>query len=361
MGTLGELFRTIGPEYLATYGAAIPAAHRKALHAPMACRTDACGVVSYTCSQCGEPHWTFGSCGNRHCPQCQHHKDRVWLDRRLASALPGHHFLITFTVPEALRPFVRSHQRAAYGALFTASADAIKTLARDARHIGGDLPGFFGVLHTWGRQLTYHPHIHYVVPGGAFSSQDGTWHPSRVAFYLPVKALSQIYRAKFRDAMHRLGLIDAIPAAVWTVDWNVNCQAVGESEASLTYLAPYVFRVAITDSRIVQVADRTVWFRYRKPHSRRLRTLPLDVLEFIRRFLQHVLPTGFMKVRYYGFLNANCAIPHERQVALIELASGFTLAPVPAVVPEPPPPLRCSHCGGRLVYRWTLRPAQRSP
>ena len=186
-------------------------------------------------------------------------------------------------------------------------------------------------------------------------------YPLRVDFYLPVKALSQIYRAKFRDAMHRLGLIAAIPAAVWTVDWNVNCQAVGASEASLTYLAPYVFRVAITDSRIVQVADRTVWFRYRKPHSRRLRTLALDVLEFIRRFLQHVLPTGFMKVRYYGFLNATCAIPRERLVALIELASGFTLAPVPAVVPEPPPPLRCAHCGGRLVYRWTLRPAQRSP
>jgi hypothetical protein len=200
-----------------------------------------------------------------------------------------------------------------------------------------------------------------VVPGGTFSSQDGTWHPSRVDFYLPVKALSQIYRAKFRDAMHQLGLFAAIPAAVWTIDWNVNCQAVGASEASLTYLAPYVFRVAIADSRILKVADHTVWFRYRKPHSRRLRTMALDVLEFIRRFLQHVLPTGFMKVRYYGFLNANCAIPYARQVALIELASGFTIALVPAVAPEPPPPLRCAQCGGRLVYRWTLRPAQRSP
>jgi hypothetical protein len=283
------------------------------------------------------------------------------LERRLAGALPGHHFLLTFTVPEALRPFVRSHQRAAYGALFTASADAMKTLARDARHIGGDLPGFFGVLHTWGRQLTYHPHIHYVVPGGAVSTPEDTWHPSRLAFYLPVQALSQIYRAKFREAMRHLGLFAAIPAAVWSIDWNVNCQAVGESEASLKYLAPYVFRVAIADSRILKVADHTVWFRYRKPHSRRLRTMALDVLEFIRRFLQHVLPTGFMKIRYYGFMNANCAIPRERLVALIELASGFTLAPVPAVIPEPPPPLLCSHCGGRLVYRWTLRPDQRSP
>lgn len=141
----------------------------------------------------------------------------------------------------------------------------------------------------------------------------------------------------------------------------MNCQAVGESEATLKYLAPYVFPVAITDNRIVKVADRTIWFRYRKPGSQRLRTLALDVLEFIRRFLQHVLPTGFMKVRYYGFLNANCAIPHERLVALNELAYGFAMPPVPAVVPEPPPPLRCRQCGGRLIYRWTLRSDQRSP
>jgi len=241
MGKLSELFRTFGPEYLATYGTEMPAAHRKALRALMACRTDACGVVGYTCTQCGEPHWTFRSCGNRHCPQCQHAKGQAWLAARLQQALPGHHFLLTFTVPEALRPFLRSHQRAGYGALFAASADAIKTLARDARHLGGDLPGFFGVLHTWGRQLTYHPHIHYVVPGGAVSTQDGAWHPSRVDFYLPVFALSQVYRAKFRDAMHRLGLFDAIPDAVWAVDWNVNCQAVGESEASLT--VPRALRV----------------------------------------------------------------------------------------------------------------------
>jgi hypothetical protein len=256
---------------------------------------------------------------------------------------------------------MRSHPRASYGALFRASSEAIKTLARDEKYMGGDLAGFFGVLHTWGRQLTYHPPIHYVVPGGALATRDGTWHPSRVDFYLPVRALSQIYRAKFRDAMQGLGLLASIPAEVWTVDWNVHCQAVGASEASLKYLAPYVFRVAIAERRILKVEDRTVWFPYRKPGSRRLRTLALDVLEFIRRFLPHVLPAGFMKVRYYGFMHATSAIPQERLAALIELASGFAIAPVPAVDPQPPPPLVCPQCGGRLIYRWTLRPCPRSP
>jgi hypothetical protein len=182
-----------------------------------------------------------------------------------------------------------------------------------------------------------------------------------VDFYLPVKALSQIYRAKFRDAMQGLGLFEAIPEGVWTIDWNVHCQAVGASEASLKYLAPYVFRVAISERRILKVAGRTVWFRFRKPGSRRLRTLALDVLEFIRRFLQHVLPAGFMKVRYYGFMNANTAIPPERLAALIEMASGFAIAPAPDVDLQPPPPLLCPHCGGLLIYRWTLRPRPRSP
>ena len=276
MGKINEIFRSFGPEYIKCYGHAVPDEHRKVIRAIIDCRTEACGVTGYECSQCGEYHWTFRSCGNRHCPQCQHIKGRKWLEKRLEAALPGHHFLITFTVPESLRPFMRSHQRAAYTALFKSSSEAIKSLARDERHMGGDLPGFFGVLHTWGRQLSYHPHIHYVVPGGSLSKRDETWRPSRVDFYLPVRALSHIYRAKFRDEMRRLDLFDSIPSEVWQTDWNVNCQAVGESEASLKYLAPYVFRIAISDSRILKVEGRTVFFTYRKSGSNRLRTLGLD-------------------------------------------------------------------------------------
>ena len=167
----------------------------------------------------------------------------------------AHHFMLTFTVPEQLRPFIRGHQRLAYGALFEASAGAIKKLTPDPKYIGAHCPGFLGVLHTWGRQLQYHPHIHYLVPGGAVSSEDGRWHACSPGFYLPVHALSAIFRAKFRDAMDELGLLGEIPSAVWELDWNVNCQAVGSGQATLKYLARYVFKVAICDQRIVRFDD----------------------------------------------------------------------------------------------------------
>jgi hypothetical protein len=284
-------------------------------------------------------------------PTCQHFKTREWLESRINRQLPGHHFMLTFTVPESLRRFIRSHQRLAYAALFKASAEAIKKLAADDKHIGGDLPGFFGVLHTWGRTLEYHPHIHTIAAGGALSSKDGAWHPSRVDFYLPVRALSKIFRAKFRDAMKAAGLEGEIPVEVWETEWNVNCQAVGASAASLKYLAPYVFKVAIANSRILKVENRTVTFRYQKPKSSRWRTMALDALEFIRRFLQHVLPTGFMKVRYFGFINPNCKVGLDTISALIELSYGFNLPELDADVLEPWQPIMCPHCGGALKLR----------
>jgi hypothetical protein len=236
----------------------------------------------------------------------------------------------------------------AYSALFNASSEAIKKLAADQKHIGGDLPGFFGVLHTWGRTLEYHPHIHYIVAGGAYATQDNSWHRSRVDFYLPVRALSRIFRAKFRDAFREAGLLDEIPPETWQTEWNVNCQAVGESSAGLKYLAPYVFKVAIANSRIVSIENRTVTFRYKKPQSSRWRTMALDVMEFIRRFLQHVLPTGFMKVRYFGFMNPNCKVGLDTIAGLIELSYGFNLPEVEAEDLEPWAPTVCPHCGGAL-------------
>jgi len=355
MEEINQIFRTFGPEYLERYGEAVPNEHRKAMQAICDCRTEVCGTALYRCEQCGESHLVNRSCGNRHCPTCQHHKTRAWLAKQMERQLPGHHFMITFTVPDSLRRFIRSHQRVTYSAMFKASSETMRKLTADEKYMGGDLPGFLGVLHTWGRTLDYHPHIHYIATGGAFSSTQGTWHPSRVDFFLPVKALSKIFRAKFRDEMKKAGLLDQIPDEVWQADWVVNSQAVGSSEASLKYLAPYVFRVAISNNRILSVENRTVTFRYRKPGSCRWRTLALEVMEFMRRFLQHVLPTGFMKVRYYGFMNAACNVSLERISSLIQLAYGFDLAaPEPEV--EPATPLVCPKCGGTLKLLFVALP-----
>jgi hypothetical protein len=357
MTSVNEIFRAFGPEYLKRFATRMPKTHLKAIGAMMACRTGALGVALYQCQNCGHSHQFYRSCGNRHCPTCQHHKTQQWLEKQFKRQLPTHHFLLTFTVPEKLRPFIRQNQRAAYSALFKTSSEAIKKLTPDQHHIGADLPGFFGVLHTWGRTLQYHPHIHYVVPGGGLSTADGLWHPSRTDFYLPVKALSKIFKAKFRDEMIKAGLFDQIPSEVWHCHWNVNSQAIPSSDACLKYLAPYVFKVAISNSRILKVEHRTVFIRYRKPHSTRLRTLALEVMEFIRRFLQHVLPPGFMKIRYYGLLNPNCEVSLDRVRTLIEISYDLNID-LPKAALKPGRPITCPSCGGHLKLRSLLLPSR---
>ena len=228
-------------------------------------------------------------------------------------------------------------------------------MAKNKRFIGGDLAGFFGVLHTWGRQLQYHPHIHYVVPGGAVSKSDGTWHPSPVSFFAPVKVMSTIFRAKLRDELNRIDLLKYVDPDVWQQDFVVNCQAVGTCQESIRYLAPYVFKVAISNSRIIKVEDGTVWFRYKNPHSRRWRTMALDIMEFIRRFLQHVLPTGFMKVRYYGFMNPASSVDIGKVSSLIELAYGFDIELPEGDQSDDVYPT-CPYCGGKLEFRCWIHP-----
>ena len=357
MGAIQDLFRTHGPGYLARFGARMPGEHKKVIEAIIGCASPANGALLYGCESCGLLEVLPRRCGNRHCPSCQQAKAYAWLDTQLQRQLPTHHFMLTFTVPEQLRAFIRAHQRIAYATLFEASAAAIKKLCPDPKYIGADCPGLLGVLHTWGRQLQYHPHIHYLVPGGAVSSEDGRWHASSTGFYLPVHALSAIFRAKFRDAMDAAGLLGEIATQVWSIDWNVNCQAVGSAETTLKYLARYVFKVAISDSRIVRFDDTQVWFRYRKVHSNRPRTMALPIFAFMHRFLQHVLPTGFMKVRYFGFLSPSFAMPLEELKARVELAQGFALQPA-ALHIEARPALCCRLCGARLRYQRTFVPSR---
>ena len=239
--------------------------------------------------------------------------------------------------------------------MFKSSSSALKKLAADEKYIGGDLPGFFGVLHTWGRQLQFHPHIHYIVPGGAISKQDNKWLPSRVDFYVPVRALSKIYKAKFRDIMIKAGHLKDIPPTVWDMDWNVNIQPVGNSENAIRYLAPYVFKVAISNSKIVRIKGRNITFRYKKTGSTRFRHMTLDAMEFLRRFLQHVLPTGFMKVRYFGFLHPSSSVDLNDIRTRIELSYGFRLKTIQIEKEVFPVPV-CPSCGGKLIYYASVLP-----
>jgi hypothetical protein len=350
MPTVADVLRQHGGTYLERFGATMPTEHKRVLQAICACRSGALGTVTYQCVCCGQTHVMGRSCGNRHCPTCQQGKTKAWLEKQSAQLLPCPYFLLTFTLPEALRPLVRKHQRVAYAALFEASSEALKQLAADPSRLGSRRCGFFGVLHTWGRTLDYHPHVHYVVPGGALSQDGAQWLASRSDFFLPVRALSVLFRAKFRDALKAAGLYHQVDPQVWRQDWVVHSRPAGDGRASLKYLAPYVFRVAISDRRIVAFDDQTVTFSYRKSGSNRWRQMTLSAMEFIRRFLQHVLPRGFQKVRHYGFLSANSRPSIEAVRWLVTIANRqlFVLLCQPQQTPICVPRVRCSRCGGLL-------------
>ncbi len=361
MGAITEIFRAFGPEYMGRYPH-LPQQHRKVIAAIINCRSGEYGAAFYRCESCGQRHQVDRSCGNRHCPQCQYHKTRQWLKAQLEKSLPVKHTMLTFTVPALIKFFCRANQQAVYGAMFKASSGSIKALVKDPRFVGTDLPGFTGVLHTWGRMLPYHPHIHYIIPAGGLSPDRKKWITARNSFYLPVRALSKIYRAKFKAEMEKLGLLNRIDPGAWATDWVVNCQAVGNPEASLKYLAPYIFRVAISDSRILAVKDRKVTFCYRKTGSRRLRKTIMDVMGFISRFLQHVLPEGFMKVRHYGFMNANCAVTiRELRQMVVTCLKDITLLLSDEAQQSSHSTWQgpfCSGCGGRLIYLFCIIPGR---
>jgi len=305
MVELAEIFHRYGPQYRAKYGAKMLPSHRQAMRAIERCRTAALGGHVYYCQECDETEYQYHSCRNRHCPKCQNGNAQQWLQKQQDLLLPVAYFLLTVTLPSGLRRVARSHQKRVYDLLFCTSAAAVQHLARDPRFVGGQM-GMVGVLHTWGRNLSYHPHVHYLVPGGGLAADGQTWLPARKNFLLPVRALSRIFRAKFRDALRKTPLFALVPESVWEQEWVVHCQPVGNGLTAVKYLAPYIFRVAISNNRILKLEDGKVTFRYRTSDTGKLKTCTLATEEFIRRFLQHVLPKGFVKVRYYGFLASGC-------------------------------------------------------
>jgi hypothetical protein len=300
---LAEILRQCGPAYRQKYAGHIPTNHLQAMQAIETCRTEALGGQVYVCPDCEQVQYSYHSCRNRHCPKCQNENAQAWLEQQQAMLLPVPYFLLTFTLPAGLRELARRQPRLIYDLLLRMSAEATQKLAQDPRFVGGQV-GMIGVLHTWGRNLAYHPHVHYLVPAGGLGEGGKTWLAACQKFLLPVKALSRIFRAKMRQALAKVDVDGLISPDVWRQSWVVHCKPVGTGHLALKYLAPYIFRVAISNRRILKLEDDRVTFRYRATDTGQERLCTLAAEEFIRRFLQHILPKGFVKVRYYGFFSS---------------------------------------------------------
>jgi hypothetical protein len=308
-----DIFKIYGGAYLEKYGKDMPSMHKKTLRAMMQCRTKSLGGETYYCNKCQKFHYSYHSCGNRHCMLCGNDDAGQWIEKQHKNLLPFSYFLATFTMPEELRMLCRSNQKLFYSILFKASADALKLLAKDKKYLGAQI-GMVGILHTWTRALIYHPHLHYLVPGGGITTDGQSVRFSDDSFLLHIKPLSKIFKAKFSDALKKQApdLFIKIKSNTWKRDWVVHIKPVGNGEEALKYMGRYLFRIAISKNRILKLEtcpetgrkNAMVTFRYTDYKTGKNKILTLEVLEFIRRFFQHVLPHNFMKVRYYGFLAA---------------------------------------------------------
>lgn len=361
MVDLAEIFHRYGPAYREKYGARMPRCQRQAMQAIEQCRTEILGGQVYHCETCDESLYSYHSCKNRHCPKCQNDTANQWLAQQQALLLPVPHFMVTFTLPNTLRAVARCHQKLIYSLLFRTSAAALQELAHDQRFVGGQL-GMLGVLHTWGRNLTYHPHVHYLIPGGGLAPDGRTWLPARHNILVHVKPLSILFRAKFRDALKKTDLFDLVPAETWTQPWVVHSKPVGTGRNALKYLAPYIFRVAISNNRILKVEQDRVIFRYKDTATGKTKCCSLAAEEFIRRFLQHVLPKGFVKVRYYGlFAPGQRARLNQAKQFLGEAESPSQLEPLKSETSLPSQTIRCPKCHQTLRLIDTIRPQPRRP
>ena len=358
---VAEVFRRFAADYLNAHAAAMPPSHRRAIEDILDCRTTALGGQVWRCDTCGTETFSFHSCGNRSCPKCHTAQTQEWLGHRQAEMLPVPYFHITVTVPAELRAVLRAHQHDGYAVLMQATAGAIIELASDPRFVGGTV-AVLAVLHTWDQQLNLHPHVHCLVSGGGISEDGTTWHPARRTFLLPIKALARKVRGKFRALLQQRCPELIVPDVVWHKDWIAHVTAWGRGEqAVLDYLARYVFRIAITNARIVGLDDAGVTFAYRDRKTGRRRICRLSGEEFMRRFLQHVLPRGFHKVRYFGLWHQAHRQDAARVRQMLELQAPPPTGPLPETAVPPDPieaalapaiePRICPHCHqGRLIF-----------
>ena len=358
---IGDIARRYGPEFRARFGPSLSPAQRRVLDALAACRTATLGGHVEACDHCGYRRIAYNACRDRHCPKCQGSSSAQWMQARADELLPVPYFHVVFTLPETIAPLALQNPRRVYGLLFAAAARTLLEVAADPRHLGARI-GFLAVLHTWGQNLMHHPHLHCVVAGGGIAPDGTCWvdcrrgAKSRKPFFLPVRVLSRVFRGKFLHGLraaydrgelafhgrlaplaHPVAFASRIQAAFRT-DWVVYAKRpFGSPEQVLKYLARYTHRVAISNRRILAVQDGQVTFAYKDYRDRsRSKTMTLSAVEFLRRFLLHVLPSGFVRIRHYGFL-AN----RDRCQNLVRCRQLLGVRPTEAdeYAPPSPPPL----------------------
>jgi hypothetical protein len=371
-----QLLQQTAPAYRQRFDASLPARQREVLQRLLRCRTPALGGQLFACPDCRHFHYRYHSCNDRHCPQCGQSDADAWLrQQRQRLLLPVTYFLVTFTVPEELRALLRSHPRIGLNQLFAASARSLQDLAGNPRRLGAQL-GMLGVLHTWSRTLIHHPHVHYLIPGGGLSPDQRRWVPARKDYLLHHQALADRCRTLFQAglAKEHPNLFAQVPAKVWKRRWNVGCQAVGSGENALRYLARYVFKTATGNRQLTQLPDGRIRWPYRDSRTGQETAILLEPEEWLRRFLQHVLPVGFARVRTFGWLHPAAKVRLNRVRALLgqgpvltaeeqqtwqpteelpadEPSTAESTTPTPATDPTAP---RCPRCQRpmQLVGQW---------
>lgn len=365
---VADIFRAAGPAYRAAHAGHLSLAQLKVMSAIEHCRTAALGGHVEACEDCG--HWrvAYNSCRNRHCPKCQGAVARTWLAEREADLLPVGYFHVVFTLPAEIADIAFQNKTLVYDLLFKAASETMLTIAVDPKHLGARI-GITAVLHTWGSAMTHHPHVHMIVPGGGIAPDGSRWISSRPAFLLPVRVLGKLFRRLFLArlvALHGAGQLAFFGSAAHLADcraflqhlspvrkkrWVVYAKApFAGPEAVLAYLSRYTHRVAISNSRLIRLDESGVTFRYkdyRRPGADRQQVMTLAADEFIRRFLLHVLPRGFHRIRHYGLLAGG-----SRKANLDQVRQLLAVA-LPAVddPPEEPDDVRppCPCCGGRMI------------
>jgi Putative transposase/Transposase zinc-binding domain len=372
---VADIVRQHGDRFLETHRVWVTGQHRRVLRAIAQCRTAALGGHRDRCEQCAQPALSYNSCRDRHCPKCLTAARNAWVAAREQELLPVGYVHVVFTLPEPLARLALVNKRVVYDLLFQAAAQTLQQVAANPKRLGGDIGGLM-VLHTWGQRLQHHPHVHCVVPMGSLSPERNRWIHARPRFFLPIPVLRQVYRGKLiaglREAYRqgrlsfpgRLAPLKADVAfraflrSLYRQTWVVYAKPPFGSPAHvLHYLARYTHRVAISNHRLGTVTDDAVSFRWKDyRHGSQVRTLTLDIDEFLRRFLLHVLPKRFVRIRYFGFLASRC-----RTRGLPQCRQALAGAPTPPVEPPVAAPPRmswpCPRCGApmRIVERLTAR------